>query len=124
MKTNYDHIIEYGIEALADIVINHTCKSCSSCTDCRRDGNSPADCKHGVILWLNQPYIEPDSWEKWDADAYKGFATYWNCCGMSCNECPSKIDGELPYVYYSCGDCLAAYYRDLTKRAKKLRSVD
>lgn len=67
MKTNYDHIIEGGIEALADVVANHTCQSCSFQSDCKKEWPIPEMCFDGVMEWLNQPYIEPDTQERTDS---------------------------------------------------------
>lgn len=124
MKTNYDHIIEGGIEALADVVANHTCQDCSFCADCKTEGDNLANCVHGVMEWLNQPYIEPDSWLKWEEDMLKLITDYWGCTGSFCKNCPSMIDGKRPRERYGVDTCGYAMRKELVIRAKKLRSAE
>ena len=128
MKTNYDHIVEGGTEALADVIANHTCQDCSFCADCKTEGYNLSNCAQGIAWWLEQPYIEPDSWEKWEADVKLGnaatYEVYWNCVEIDCADCPSKILGHMPFKFYGARDCEVAMDADLLKRAKKLRSVE
>lgn len=62
--TNYEHIIEGGIEALIEFQDAQICKTCSL-SPCDYDY---AKCYTGRLEWLQQEYVEPDSWEKLLAD--------------------------------------------------------
>lgn len=61
-----------------------------------------------------------DSWEKLREDAQKLSSSYWGCAGMSCENCPAKIEGELPADHYGVYSCIIAEQMDILARAEKL----
>ncbi len=64
-----------------------------------------------------------DSWEKLREDAQKLSSSYWGCAGMSCENCPAKIEGELPADHYGVYSCIIAEQMDILARAEKLAGV-
>lgn len=76
-------------------------------------------------LWLSVKRPKPcDSWEKLEEDANKSACTYWDCPGdlfeVSCENCPSLIEGKSPRDFYGTVSCLKAHKLDIVARAKRL----
>ena len=68
-------------------------------------------------------HTPPDSWERLREDARKLSSSYWGCAGMSCENCPAKIEGELPADHYGVYSCIIAEQMDILARAEKLAGV-
>lgn len=113
MKTNYDHLIEGGIDAL--IGKNFSGADCWCCVclvgeDCVYSGE---ECARAIKQWLESEYVEPDSWEKLEADADKPTACrYWGYNNKSCADCTHD------------NLCNRDRLLDIVDRAKKLAGVE
>lgn len=68
-------------------------------------------------------HTPPDSWERLDEDARKGYIDYWSCRGVKCCDCPAKVDGKTPRQRYDTQSCSSAIAVDILARAKKLAGV-
>lgn len=64
--------------------------------------------------------IEPDTQERIDEDARKGATEYWGCVGVTCRNCPARVDGESPSRHYGVNSCVHAQALDLLKRQREL----
>lgn len=53
-------------------------------------------------------------------DIYKSDDEYWKCCGIECEECPSKIDNKTPDDYYGAYDCHDAKFDDIKRRLEAI----
>lgn len=66
-------------------------------------------------------HARPDTQKRIDEDARNGWAKYWGCQGIECDdECPAKIDGETPDEQYSVLNCDIAFCLDLLRRQREL----
>ena len=83
------------------------------------------ECMETRARWLLQEYVEPDSWEKIEADATKKPYDYWGCYGAKCKECPAVFDKFIkPHEYYAVGNCQKAQTCDIVRRCKALAGVE
>lgn len=71
--------------------------------------------------WLT--HERPDSWERLEEDARKGYLDYWSCRGTHCRDCPAKVGWEKPHQRYGTTGCSIAKDLDVLARAKKLAGV-
>lgn len=71
--------------------------------------------------WLT--HERPDSWERLEEDARKGYIDYWSCQVFDCCDCPAKVDGKTPRQRYGVGSCTRAKALDILARAEKLAGV-
>lgn len=100
------------------------------CSLCPLDGNvctsmEELGCAETRARWLLAEYVEPDSWEKIEADAMKKPLYYWGCNEIdSCGDCPAKIDGETPKDRYGVVFCREAQQLDIVRRCKALAGVE
>mgnify|MGYP000906736633 CR=1 FL=1 len=60
---------------------------------------------------------QPKSLTKEDIDALakSSCQKYWNCEGYGCNECPARIQGKNPNVYYDVPYCSQAQTIDILR---------
>lgn len=58
---------------------------------------------------------KPLTKEDIDAKAKTSCQKYWNCEGYGCNECPAKIQGKNPNVYYGVPCCSQAQTIDILR---------
>ena len=65
-------------------------------------------------------HTPPDTQERIDRDARKGYMTYWECVGCSCERCPAMIDGDKPWRWYHADSCEGAMVLDLLRRQREL----
>lgn len=65
-------------------------------------------------------HTPPDTQESIDRDARKGYMTYWECVGCSCERCPARIDGDKPWRWYHADSCEGAMVLDLLRRQREL----
>lgn len=65
-------------------------------------------------------HTPPDSQERIDEDAVKYHDDYWECFNVSCDHCPSKIDGKKPYERLGVISCHKAQILDLLRRQREL----
>lgn len=65
-------------------------------------------------------HTPPDTQESIDRDARKGYMTYWECVGCSCERCPARIDGDKPWRWYHADSCEGAMALDLLRRQREL----
>lgn len=65
-------------------------------------------------------HTPPDTQERIDRDARKGYMTYWECVGCSCERCPARIDGDKPWRWYHADSCEGAMVLDLLRRQREL----
>lgn len=72
------------------------------------DDSVSADSLHHV----EQPKLTK---EEIDAKAKTSCQKYWNCEGDGCNECPAKIQGKNPNVYYEVPYCSQAQILDILR---------
>lgn len=102
------------------------CPNCPALSFCKSEkGKAAKGCAETRARWLLQEYVDPDSWEKIEADAKLLSCEYWKCCGMSCYECPAYFNGFIkPKEFYGVGSCDKAKACDLVARAKKLAGVE
>ncbi|BAN77158.1 hypothetical protein [Adlercreutzia equolifaciens] len=78
---------------------------------------------HHSKPWCDASWIthtHPDTQERIDRDARKGYMTYWECVGCSCERCPAKIDGDKPWRWYHAYSCEGAMVLDLLRRQREL----
>lgn len=68
--------------------------------------------------WLT--HEEPDTQERINEDAQKTADAYWGCIGVSCKECPAKIDGKNPHTRFGTRSCVQAKMLDLLRRQREL----
>lgn len=68
----------------------------------------------------NLTHTPPDTQERIDRDARKGYMTYWECVGCSCERCPAMIDGDKPWRWYHADSCEGAMVLDLLRRQREL----
>lgn len=68
----------------------------------------------------NLTHTPPDTQERIDRDARKGYMTYWGCVGCSCERCPAMIDGDKPWRWYHADSCEGAMVLDLLRRQREL----
>lgn len=66
---------------------------------------------------------EPDSWERIEADAKKGLSEYWGCGDAPCHECPARVEGQTPVMYYNTISCNTAKALDIIQRCKALKEA-
>lgn len=95
------------------------CERCLARFFCEtEEGKAIKGCAEVRARWLLQEYVEPDSWEKIEADAKKGTIGYWDCLA-DCDRCDIK-----PYERYGIEGCGVAKACDLVARCKKLAGVE
>lgn len=68
----------------------------------------------------NLTHTPPDTQERIDRDARKGYMTYWECVECSCERCPARIDGDKPWRWYHADSCEGAMVLDLLRRQREL----
>lgn len=77
----------------------------------------------GGAFWVPADKVtveRPDTQERIDEDATNGYLYYWRCRGLSCSECPAKIDGKKPWERYGVVGCIEAKILDLLRRQREL----
>lgn len=74
------------------------------------------------LCFTGSPVKRPDhdTQERIDRDARKGYMTYWECVGCSCERCPARIDGDKPWRWYHADSCEGAMVLDLLRRQREL----
>lgn len=110
-------------KSIVDILnLSTSCEECIAKSSCLK-GVLP--CSVNRARWLLEEYVEPDSWEKIEADAKKTAYEYWKCCDKLCSRCPAVFDGSItPLAHYGVDDCYKAQACDLVARCKKLAGVE
>lgn len=68
----------------------------------------------------NLTHKEPDTQEKIDADALKGYWEYWGCSGICCSGCPALLDSKKPNERYGTECCSHSRTLDLLRRQREL----
>ena len=82
---------------------------------CEGDPSSTKMCDSSLIT-----HTPHDTQERIDRDARKGYMTYWECVGCSCERCPAMIDGDKPWRWYHADSCEGAMVLDLLRRQREL----
>lgn len=109
MTTNYEHIVEGGIDALLDTFTNrfyeYSCEMCAfaETKECVNFDNDHV-CREGSRRWLEAEYKEPDSFEK---------LLDW------LDNSVSEYDGE-ERGYLHTRAFIASQYRDIAARIRAL----
>jgi hypothetical protein len=90
-----------------------------------RDTHRNTTCnKHGLTTF--ERYVEPDSLERIQKDAFKTVTDYWGCGAYMCGNCPVKIDNLTPGERYNISTrgnyskCTQAQRLDIIERTRKL----
>lgn len=65
-------------------------------------------------------HTPPDTQQRIDADALKSTASYWDCLGRSCVDCPAEIDDKRPWERCGASSCEQAQLLDLLRRQREL----
>jgi hypothetical protein len=75
---------------------------------------------------LFERYVEPDSLERIQEDAFKTATDYWGCGACLCGNCPVKVGGLTPGERYNISTrgnyskCTQAQRLDIIERTRKL----
>ena len=64
---------------------------------------------------------KPETLQDIIADMEKKSTDYWGCTDYNCEECPAKINGEIPCDYYKTdGRCHMAIGKDIKRRLEAI----
>ena len=78
-------------------------------------------CDRGWDLAEKLTHQKPDTLQDIIADMEKKSTDYWGCTDYNCEECPAKINGEIPCDYYKTdGRCYVAIGKDIKRRLEAI----
>lgn len=84
---------------------------------CKNDQMLLVDCLVDQLT-----HTPPDTQERINGGKRTAMLDYWGCRGLSCGECPAKIDGLMPKQRYGTYDCIVAQGMDIARREQELRA--
>ena len=84
---------------------------------CKNDQMLLVDCLVDQLT-----HTPPDTQERINGGKRTAMLDYWGCRGLSCGECPAKIDGLMPKQRYGTYDCIVAQGLDIARREQELRA--
>ena len=117
-------LIDYQTSESVELVNVLTVRECKVCPAFEACGRIAFDgCAETRAVWLLAECVEPDSWEKVQADASKGFEEYWGCVGVCCEHCPAKVDGLTPDDRLAASSCKEAQAVDVLYRLRALNDA-
>ena len=70
---------------------------------------------------IKRPEPKQDTLQDVIDDCKKSAYEYWNCAGIGCDHCPSRISGEIPVDYYNVTNCRIAKDFDIKRRLEEIQ---
>ena len=95
------------------------CGQYKDCEECREQAFA------NLLELLERDYVEKerDTLEKIEQDVRLETTNYWRCTGVTCDECPTLIDGKTPRDFYEVTACDRAQMKDLLRRQREILEV-